>query len=56
MELFDLSNVPLPLEVRPDLTEDDVRWLNAHLELAGNPEFRYVRRVPRNSSWKVVSY
>nr|MDT0660862.1 hypothetical protein [Micromonospora sp. DSM 115978] len=34
------------LYVRPELTDDDVTWLNAEIELAGNPTVRYSREYP----------
>lgn len=42
------------VDVRPDLTDDDVAWLNQQLELVDLPT-RFVREQPRPPVWKVVS-
>lgn len=38
--------VPPTLAVRPELTEADVGWLNAQLDLCGRASVRYARQVP----------
>ena len=38
--------IPPPLAVRPEFTDDDVRWLNAQMQLTGKPPVRYAREMP----------
>lgn len=42
----DLSDLPPRLAVRPELTDEDVRWLNSHLELVDRPAVKYSRQGP----------
>jgi hypothetical protein len=39
--------------VCPDLTAEDVAWLNTHIDLAGQP-VRYALRQPRPPAWERV--
>jgi hypothetical protein len=38
--------LPPRLAVRPELTDDDVAWLNRQLELVDRPEVRFARTLP----------
>jgi hypothetical protein len=44
-----------PVTVRPELTDDDVAWLNEHLDLAGDPSVRYAREPEPPPPWGWVS-
>lgn len=37
---------PTPVAVRPELTDDDVAWLNEQMARVGNPPVRYAREIP----------
>lgn len=37
---------PVRLAVRPELTVDDIAWLNEQMAMVGDPPVRYVREVP----------
>lgn len=37
--------IPSPLDVRPELTDEDVAWLNEHMALTERPPVRYARRL-----------
>jgi hypothetical protein len=41
-----LKLIPPPLAVRPELTADDVAWLNGQLALTDRPPVRYSRELP----------
>lgn len=38
--------LPPRLAVRPELTDDDVAWLNGQMAMVDNPPVRYVREIP----------
>lgn len=40
------ARIPASLAVLPELTEDDVTWLNQQMALVDNPPIRYAREVP----------
>lgn len=53
-----VAMIPPPLAVRPELTADDVAWLNEQMALTERPPVRYARKLPdppRPPAWKVVS-
>lgn len=41
-----LKLIPPPLAVCPELTDDDVAWLNGQLALTERPPMTYAREVP----------
>lgn len=41
-----LKMIPPPLAVRPELTADDVAWLNDQMALTERPPVRYARELP----------
>jgi hypothetical protein len=47
---------PPRMDVRPELTTEDVAWLNKQMALTESPPVRYARRMPRPPAWGVVSY
>lgn len=38
--------IPPPTAVRPELTTDDVAWLNEQMALTDRPPVRYAREIP----------
>jgi hypothetical protein len=47
--------IPPPLAIRPELTEDDVRWLNDQMALVDRPPVQYARELPRPPAWRIYS-
>lgn len=47
LNLAGVAMIPPPLAVRPELTDDDVDWLNTQLQLVGRPPVVYARRLPQ---------
>lgn len=41
-----VAMIPPPLAVRPELTADDVAWLNEQMALTDRPPVRYARDLP----------
>lgn len=44
--LGDAARLPPRLAVHPELTDDDVAWLNEQLTLVDRPAVRYARALP----------
>jgi len=42
-----VAMIPPPTAVRPELTPDDVAWLNEQMALTGRPPVRYACVLPR---------
>lgn len=47
LNLAGVAMIPPPLDVRPELTDDDVDWLNTQLQLGGRPPVVYARQLPK---------
>jgi hypothetical protein len=41
-----VAAIPPPLAVRPELTDEDVAWLNEQLALTSRPPVQYARVLP----------
>ncbi len=41
-----IAMIPPPTALRPELTDDDVVWLNGQMELTGRPSVQYARSLP----------
>lgn len=41
-----VAMIPPPTAVHPELTDDDVAWLNDQLALTERPPMRYARTLP----------
>lgn len=41
-----VAMIPPPLDVRPELADDDIDWLNDQLSLVDRPDRRYARELP----------
>jgi hypothetical protein len=44
--LAGVAMIPPPLAVCPELTADDVAWLNEQMALTDRPPVRYARELP----------
>lgn len=51
-----VAMIPPPVAVVPELTADDVAWLNDQMALTERPPVRYARELPRPPVACVVSY
>lgn len=46
VNLAGVAMIPPPMAVRPELTADDVAWLNEQMALTERPPVQYARAVP----------